>query len=32
MKMATEIGFAPPILVTSVLYACDDLQLLGMLG
>ncbi len=32
MKLATEIGFAPPVLVSSTLYKCEDKQLTSMLG
>lgn len=32
MKMATEIGFAPPVLVSSTLYTCQDKRVADMLG
>ena len=32
MKMATEIGFAPPVLVSSSLYKCEAEQITNMLG
>lgn len=32
VRIAMEIGFAPPILVTSTLYRCDDPKLVDMLG
>ena len=32
MKLATEIGFAPPVLVTSTLYTSEDAKVKEMLG
>lgn len=32
MKLATEIGFAPPVLVTSTLYTLEDAKVKEMLG